>query len=219
MRRFLAPLFAALAFLAPCVAAAAEAADDPPPRLTITPRVGLGFPGQATPREVTKTKLGVGFVMHHDAMLALGNYFEIGPYLHYSLRGIKERADTTTDGQRNHLLSLGVTAKLVLRTSARSRLRIGCLLGYNYTKQNFKSDIGEGDITANGFNVAPSLEWSHDVARRVAINATLAMITQVAGKADIGPLGALVEGGSKQKMPFPPLAFLAIGLDFGLGSR
>jgi hypothetical protein len=158
-------------------------------------------------------------VMHHDAMIAIGRYFEIGPYFHYSLRGIREREDTTTDGQRNHLLSLGVTAKLKIRTSARSRLRIGWLLGYNYTKQNFKSDIGEGDITANGFNVAPSVEWSHDIARRVAINVAVSMITQVVGKADIGPLGALVEGGSKQKMTFPPLAFLAVGFDFGLGSR
>jgi hypothetical protein len=32
-------------------------------------------------------------------------------------------------------------------------------------------------------------------------------------------IGAIVEGGSKPKMPFPPLAFLAFGVDFGFGRR
>lgn len=222
MCRSLAPVVLAAAVLvAPAFAHAAEGDDEDTvrPRVTVTPRVGLGFPGEATARKVSKTKVGVGFVMHHDVMIALGNWFEIGPYLHYSLRGITERGDTNTDGQRNHLMSLGVTPKAKIRTSKRSRLRIGCLLGFNYTKQNFESDVGKGDIIGKGFNVAPSVEWSHDVARRVAINVAFSMITQVAGKADIGGLGALVEGGSKQKMTFPPLAFLALGVDFGLGSR
>lgn len=219
MLRAFVPALASFVLFAPCVAAAAEPVPDAPPRITISPRIGLGFPGSATPHKVSKTKVGVGFVLHSDVMIALGDHFEIGPYLHYSLRGIKERGTAPTDGLRMHLFSIGAAFKVPIRTSARSRLRLGAMLGYNYTKQGFENDTFSGDIVANGFNVAPSVEWSHDVARRVAINVQLAMITQVVGRADLGAVGAVVEGGEKQRMAFPPLAFLALGLDFGLGAR
>jgi hypothetical protein len=78
MGRLLAPLLASFAVFAPCIAMAAETAETPRPRVTITPRIGLGFPGEATARKISKTKLGVGFVMHHDAMIALGNHFGRG---------------------------------------------------------------------------------------------------------------------------------------------
>lgn len=217
--RVWAPLVLSCVAFAPARVRAADAPDPVKPRVTLTPRIGLGFPGQATAHQISRTKLGVGFVMHHDAMIALGDWFELGPYLHYSVRGIKERGTAPTDGLRNHLVSLGAALKVPIPTSARSRLRIGLMLGYNYTKQGFANDTFEGDIVASGFNVAPSVEWSHDIARRVAFNLQLAMITQVVGRANLGAIGGVVEGGEKQKMGFPPLAFLAVGFDFGLGSR
>lgn len=207
------------ALVCPTAVDAAEPEADAPPRATITPRVGLGFPGSATPHKISKTKVGVGFVLHIDTMIALADHFELGPYFHYSVRGIKERGTAPTDGLRMHLVSLGAALKVPIRTSDRSRLRIGAMLGYNYVKQGFENDTFSGDIVASGFNVAPTIEWSHDVARRTAINVQLAMITQVVGRANLGAIGAVVEGGEKQKMAFPPLAFLAVGVDFGLGSR
>lgn len=186
-------------------------------RVTVTPRIGIAFPGEVTPRKVSRTKVGVGFPLHVDAMIALHRIVELGPYLHYAWRPIKVREGSTTEGQAAHVVSLGAAVKVRIRTSKRSRLRIGALLGYNLVRQDFESAVGEGKIAGHGLSFAPSLEWSHDVARHAAINVMFSMITQVAGRADLGELGALVEGGSKQKLTFPPLAFLAIGMDFGFG--
>jgi hypothetical protein len=225
-------LFASLATLA-CSSYSAEAfaappepAAQPPAQpdnsralVTITPRVGVAFPGAATPREVSPTKVGFGFAFQFDGMFALHKHFEVGPYLHYSFRPITERGTAPTDGLANHLVSVGAVAKVRFAVSKRSRMRIGAMIGYNRLWQGFENDFFEGNITANGLNIGPAIEWSIDVSRRIAVNVQLAAITQVWGRADLGAIGGVVENGSKQLMPFPPLAFLAVGADFCLGER
>lgn len=210
-------LFAAA--LLPQVSRAADPPDRAKPRGFVTPRIGLGFPGEATPSKISTTKLGVGFVLHPDAVVAIGDYFEVGGYLHYSIRGITDRGTAPTDGLNTHLFSTGAVAKVGFDIAHHSRLRVGLMLGYNFTKQGFRNANFEGDITANGLNVGPDVEWSILLTRQLALNLQLAAITQVAGTADLGPIGAVVEGGSKQKMAYPPLAFFAVGVEFGLGER
>jgi hypothetical protein len=80
MTRSLVPIMASIDLFACLVPNAARAADDETakPRVTLTPRIGLGMPGSATPSQISKTKLGVGFVAHHDLVIALGDHFEIG---------------------------------------------------------------------------------------------------------------------------------------------
>ncbi len=192
-------------------------------RLTITPRIGLAFPGGATPRQVSRTKVGFGFPLHLDSMAALGDHFELGAYLHYSVRGITERGTAETDGLHMHLLSGGAATKVRFGVSPRGRIRIGATIGANAVWQGFESESESvalsGNIVGKGLNIGASAEYSHDVAPHVALNVQLAMISQVWGRADLGVVGALVEGGSEQPMPFPPLAFLAVGTDFCFGRR
>lgn len=199
--------------------APAERDPDYAPRITVTPRIGLGFPGVATAHQISTTKVGVGFVLHPEAMVSIGKVFEIGGYFHYSVRGITERGSAPTEGLKNHLVSLGAVTKAGFDIRKRSRLRIGLSFGYNFTKQGFLNDTFEGDILAHGFNIGASIDWSVALTRWLAFNTQLAMISQIAGRADLGLIGAVVEGGSKQKMTFPPLAFLAVGTEFGFGHR
>jgi hypothetical protein len=196
-----------------------DAVDNGRALVTITPRIGVAFPGTATPRKISHTKVGFGFPLQVAAVLALADHFELGSYLHCSLRPITERSTAPTEGLRNHLVSVGAVAKARFAVSSRSRMRIGVMLGYNRTWQGFENDTFDGTITAHGLNVFPSVEWSHDIANHVAVNVQLAAISQVWGKADLGAIGAIVSGGSKQRMAYPPLAFLAVGFDFCLGAR
>lgn len=195
-----------------------QAPDNSGALVTITPRLGVAFPGSATPKEISKTKVGFGFPVHIDAVFAVAKHFEAGVYLHYSLRPITERGTAPTDGLKNHLVSAGAVAKARFPVSKRSRMRIGALIGYNRLWQDFVNSTFEGTITAHGLNVAPSIEWSIDVRRAIALNLQLAAITQVWGRSDIGAIGGIVRGGSKQTMFFPPLAFFTVGVDFCLGT-
>jgi hypothetical protein len=181
--------------------------------------MGLAFPGAATPTEVSKTKLGFGFPLQLDSVLALTDHLELGSYFHYSVRPITERGTAPTDGLRTHLVSGGAVIKARFPATPRSRLRIGLLLGANAIWQGFENDVLVGTITGKGINIGPSLEWSLDVAPHVAFNVQVAAISQVWGRADLGPLGAFVANGSTQDLAFPPLAFLAVGTDFCLGTR
>jgi hypothetical protein len=154
-----------------------------------------------------------------DSVFAFTDHLELGSYLHYSIRPITERGTAPTDGLRTHLVSGGAVVKARFPVSPRSRMRIGLLVGVNAIWQGFENDTFTGTITGTGLNVGPSLEWSLDIAPRVAFDVQLAAISQVWGRADIGPLGALVANGSTQDLAFPPLAFLAVGVDFCLGKR
>jgi hypothetical protein len=188
--------------------------------LTVTPRMGVAFPGEATPKEIYPTKLGFGFAFHFDVVVAVAKHFELGTYVHYSLRPITERGGYEEYGLKTQLLSVGSVFKVRFNVSNYSRIRVGALLGYNRGWQGFESDtVGHVDILVFGLNFAPSIEWSVDLTRGVALNLQLAAITQIVGKSDIGPIAAEAAGGPLRPMIFPPLAFFSLGTDFCVGKR
>jgi hypothetical protein len=160
-------------------------------RLTITPRLGLALPGSVTPDK----------------------RFELGAYLHYSGRPITERGTAPTDGLWTHLVSVGPAAKVPFALAPGSRIRAGAMLGYNRVWQGFENGTFEGTITGQGLNFSASIEYSRDLAPGSAFNVQLGFLSQIAGSADLGPIGAFVEGGSEQDLAFPPLVMLTTGID------
>lgn len=182
-------------------------------RLTITPRLGLALPGSVTPHKISKTHVGFGFALHPDVMFALDKRFELGAYLHYSGRPITERGTAPTDGLWTHLVSVGPAAKVPFALAPGSRIRAGAMLGYNRVWQGFENGTFEGTITGQGLNFSASIEYSRDLAPGSAFNVQLGFISQIAGSADLGPIGAFVEGGSEQDLAFPPLLMLTTGID------
>lgn len=204
-------------FIATTAASEADAfAADGRLQLVVTPRIGLAFPGTMTPREVVNTDLGFGFATTNDATMVFADRFEAGLYFHYSLRPINSRGTAPVDGLLTHLVSIGAVAKFRLELSSTSRLGFGAMVGYNREWQDFKNSTFEGTITGNGLNISPSVEWSLDVAPKIALNVQIGFISQVAGEADLGSLGAVVANGSEQTMTFPPLAFLTVGTELAL---
>jgi hypothetical protein len=201
---------AAAVSLAPAAARADEAPTNDGARGALSARVGLGLPGNMTPTVVTSTGVGFGFAMQLEGSLVPHKYFEVGPFIHFSIRPYERHIYNSDEieGGPAALFSGGAAAKLRVPFSDRLRGRVGLYVGYNGMVQTLSGEAFFGQ----GLGIGATAEMSFDVARRIAVVGQIGFLSQAFGGATLPEAVASRNNVSRdQFLAFPPVAFLAFG--------